>query len=91
MNIVTETFASKQISASANVCPAPGALAGIFCSSGSATIAIYDSAAQTTTTKIVDTFTPTVGNFTPLPFEFRLGCYIVVTGTGSFTIGYREE
>jgi hypothetical protein len=90
MNIVTESFAGKQISASANVCPAPGALAGIFCSSGSATVTIYDDAGSGTSTKLVDTFTPSPGTFTPLPFEFKNGLNVVISGAGSYTVGFRQ-
>lgn len=87
MNIVTESFVPRQISASANVLSAPGALAGIFCSSGSATVTIYDDAGTGTSRKIVDTFTPAVGAFVPLPFALERGCYVVMSGTGSITVG----
>lgn len=91
MNIVTESALGKQITATANVMGKPGAILGLFCSSGTATVAIYDSATTTTTTKVVDTFTPTVAAWTRLPFELANGCYVVVTGTGSFTVGVRES
>jgi hypothetical protein len=91
MNIVTESFTGKQISASANVCPAPGALAGIFCSSGSATVTVYDDVGAGTAAKLVDTFTPAAGSWTRLPFEFKNGCYVVISGVGSFTVGVRQQ
>lgn len=87
MNIVTESFVPRQISATANVLSAPGALGGIFCSSGSPTITVYDDAGTGTTRKIVDAFTPVPGTFTPLPFAFNAGCYVVISGTGSVTVG----
>ena len=90
MHVVTESFKGRQISASANVQLGRGALGGIFCSSGSATVTIYDDAATGTTTKLVDTFTPIAGSYTPLPFEFENGCYVVISGTGSFTVGFRQ-
>ena len=90
MNVTNPSFVGKQISASANVSSKPCTLGGLFCSSGTATVAIYDSATTTTTTKIVDTFTPAVGTYIWLPFQFTNGCYVVVTGTGSYTVAVRE-
>lgn len=90
MNIVTESYSYKQISATGNVCNVGGALGGIFCSSGSATVTLYNSATTTTTDKIVDTFTPLSGQFVPLPFGFGSGLYAVISGTGSFTVAYKS-
>jgi hypothetical protein len=91
MNIVTESFVPKQINASANVMAGPGALAGIFCSSGSATVTVYDSADTTAANKIVETFTPIPGSFHPLPFEVKNGVYVVVAGAGSITVAVRPQ
>ena len=90
MNIVTESYSYKQLSATANVSPVGGALGGIFCSSGTATVTIYNSATTTTSYKIVDTFTPLPGQFVPLPFGFSAGLYVVISGTGSFTVAYKQ-
>jgi hypothetical protein len=90
MHIVTESFKGRLITASTNVQPGPGALGGIFCSTGSATVTVYDDAATGTTSKLVETFTPVAGTFTPLPFEFVNGCYIVISGTGTFTVATRQ-
>lgn len=91
MNIVTESFVPRQISASANVMSQPGSLGGIFCSSGAPTVTVYDDAGTGTTKKIVDSFTPIAGTFTPLPFEFSAGCYVVIGGAGSITVGVRSR
>lgn len=91
MNIVTESFTPKQITASANVLATPGALAGIFCSSGSASVIVYDSADTTAANKIVESFTPIPGTFHPLPFELKNGCYVAITGTGAYTVAVRPQ
>lgn len=89
MTIVNEAYSYKQISATTNVRPVSGVLGGIFVSAASATptITVYDSATTTTTTKIVDTFTPVAGTYYPLPFSLSNGCYVVISGTVSCTVG----
>ena len=89
MDIVKEVFAPKNISASANVIPRSGSIIGIFVASasGSPTIAVYDSATTTTTTIIVNTFTPIAGTFYPMPFSFTNGCYVAIGGTVDCTVG----
>lgn len=88
MNIVTETFSYEQISSSTNVQARPCALAGIFVSSasGTPTITVYDSATTTTTTKVIDTFTPVGGTFYPIPAILNDGCYVVIAATVSCTV-----
>lgn len=78
----------QQLSASANVKPIPGFLLGIFVSAASSTptITIYDSASTTTTTKIVDTFTPVASTWYPIPVAYSNGCYVVISGTVSATV-----
>ena len=78
----------KQISATGNVSPIPGAILGIFVSaaSGTPTITVYDSATTTTTTKIVDTFTPTAGTYYQFPVDTQNGIYVVLGGTVSATV-----
>ena len=91
MNIVTESYAYKQLSASANVSAVSAALGGIFVSSTSgATITVYDDSATGTSTKLVDTFTPLAASFYPLPFSASKGLYIVISGTASITVGYKQ-
>lgn len=89
MDLVNEAYSYRQISASTNVKPTSGVLGGIFVSSASNTpqITVYDSATTTTTTKIVDTFTPVAATYYPLPFGFSSGCYVVISGTVSCTVG----
>lgn len=89
MNIVTESFSPKRLQATGTVVEGPGVLGGIFVASGTPTIAVYDSKLSATTLPIVDPFTPAAGTFTPLPFEFRHGLYIVITGTAAITVGVR--
>lgn len=89
MNIVTESFSPRRLSATGTVCDTAGVLGGIFCASGAPTISVFDSKLGATTIPIVDPFSPAAGTFTPLPFEFRHGLYIVITGTGAITVGVR--
>jgi hypothetical protein len=89
MNIVKEAFVYRQLSSSANVMPTGGVLGGIFVSAASSTptITVYDSATTTTATTIVSVFTPVAGTYYPLPFAFSNGCYVVISGTVSCTVG----
>jgi hypothetical protein len=89
MNHNTQGFSYKQITASGNVCAIDGILGGIFVSAASATptITVYDDPATGTGTKIVDTFTPTVG-WNPMPFAFAKGLNVVIGGTISATVGF---
>jgi hypothetical protein len=86
---VVESYTPTQISNSSNVLSGRGSIGLIFVSAASATptITIYDSATTTTTTKIVDTFTPVAGQTYILPFSFDNGCYVVIGGTVRLTIG----
>lgn len=90
MNHNTAGFSYKQINASGNVCAVDGILGGIFVSAASATptITVYDDSKTGTTTKIVDTFTPSPGVFYPLPFAFSQGLNVVISGTVSATVGF---
>ena len=92
MNMITEAFNYKQISASGNVLNVGGMLGCIFVSAATATptITIYDDSAAGTTTKIVDTFTPVAGTFYRLPFAVSKGINIVLGGTVSATVGYKS-
>lgn len=80
------TGTGQVISSSTTVAKNPGAtLVGIFVSAASATptIAVYDSSATSTSTKIIDTFTPTAGTFYPMYCSAQQGIYIVISGTVS--------
>lgn len=78
----------KQITATGNVSPISGVILGIFVSSASSTptITVYDSATTTTTTKIVDTFTPSAGTYYQFPVGTQNGIYVVLGGTVSATV-----
>ena len=87
--VTQEVFDYHQITSSTNVCPVSGALGGIFVSAASATptITVYDSATTGTSVTIVSIFTPTAGTYYKLPFYFSTGCYVVISGTVSCTVG----
>lgn len=86
---VVEVYSPVLVSATGNIRAVPCQLGGVFVSSASASpsITIYDSATTTTTSKIVDTFTPLAGTYYPLPYSLQSGCYVVIAGTVSCTIG----
>ena len=79
------------ITASANIKPMAGKLKGIFVSaaSGTPTSAVYDSAAATTTSIILNTFTPAAATSYVLPLDgayAKNGLYVVIGGTVNATI-----
>jgi hypothetical protein len=81
------------ISATANIKPMAGKLKGIFVSSASSTptITVYDSAAATTTSVILATFTPAAATSYLLPLDgayAKNGIYVVIGGTVSATVLY---
>jgi hypothetical protein len=91
MNIVTEAYSYKPITASGNVCNSDGILGGIFVASASgATIAIYDDAGTGTATPVVAAFAPMAGTYYPLPFGVSAGINVVVTGTLAATVAYKR-
>ena len=81
----------KQITATTQVKPAAGKLKGLFVSSGTGSVAIYDSATfSTSDPKIIDTFTVTAGanhNFYDGIYA-KNGLYVVIGGTVSATIAF---
>lgn len=79
-----------QLSATANLHAGAQQLGGIFVSAASATptITIYDSATTTTTTKLVDVFTPVAGTWYSMPFTVNSGIYVVISGTVSATVAW---
>jgi hypothetical protein len=84
----SQTGGYQQLSATANVSAYPCKLVGVFVSAASSTptITVYDSATTTTSTKIVDTFTPTAGTWYTLPMSTSAGLYVVFGGTVSATV-----
>lgn len=81
------------ITASANIKPMAGKLKGIFVSAASSTptITVYDSAAATTTSIILGTFTPVGATSYILPLEgayAKNGIYVVISGTVNATVIY---
>ncbi|PXW28248.1 hypothetical protein [Paraburkholderia caballeronis] len=90
MNHVTQAYSYRHVSASGNIRAGDGVLGGIFVSAatGTPTIAIYDDAADGVGTLLVDEFTPTPGQWIPLPFAFVNGLNIVIGGTVSATVGF---
>jgi hypothetical protein len=78
----------KQISASANCSKVACNLLGIFVSAASSTptITVYDDSGTGTSTKMVDTFTPSAGTYYKLPFCAANGVYVVISGTVSCTV-----
>lgn len=92
-NPISTAGAHKNLSASANITSRAGELVGVFVASASSspTLAFYDSATTTTTSIIVNTFTPVAGTFYPLPFSFADGCYVVVGGTLDCTVSLRAN
>jgi hypothetical protein len=79
-----------QISASTKVNGNPGDLLGILVSSASATptITIYDNTAASGT-QIVAQFTPTAGQWYPMPCAYNTGLYVALGGTVACTVFYR--
>lgn len=65
-----------------------GGLMGIFVASASATptITVFDSLTGTGT-QIVNVFTPVAGTFYPMPFFFGVGCFVLLSGTVTCTVG----
>jgi hypothetical protein len=79
------------ITASTNIKPMAGKLKGIFVSSASSTptIAVYDSAAATTTNIILNTFTPAGATSYMLPLDgayAKNGIYVAIGGTVAATV-----
>jgi hypothetical protein len=77
----------RNITATGNLSPVPGAILGVLCSTTTAgTIQFYDSATNTTTTPITGVITPAAGSFTPIKAFAANGVYAVITGTLNATV-----
>lgn len=96
--LITDCYDYVQTTATVNVATSGGAAAsygylrGIFVSAatGGPTITVYDEPAAGTTTKIIDTFTPTPATFYSLPAKYKTGCNVVIGGTVSCTIFFNR-
>ena len=81
----------KQLTATAQVKTIAGKVAGIFVSSGTPTIAVYDSdKASASDPKVIDTFTAVAatGYMFPNMIATNKGIYVVIGGSGSLTFIY---
>lgn len=88
--IASQVGGYKVVSATGNVSPIPKNMVGIFVSAASSTptITVYDSATTTTTTKVIDTFTPAAATWYTIPVATTAGIYVVIGGTVSATVVY---
>ncbi len=76
------------LSSSALVKTGEGHLIGIFvASSAAATIKVWDNTSAATTI-LVNTFTAIDGTWYPLPFKFKIGCYVTIAGTADLTVSF---
>lgn len=83
---VNQSVNYTNISASGLVRTGPGSLLGIFVASGaSPTIKVWDNTSAATTI-LVNTFTPNVASFHPMPGAFQTGLYITIGGTCDCTV-----
>lgn len=78
----------KQINASGNVSALPVTMLGIFVSTAttSPTITVYDDAGTGTSTKIVNTFTPSAATWYFLPASASKGLYVALGGSVECTV-----
>ena len=96
--LITDAYDYVQTSATVNVATAGtaaagyGYLRGIFVSAASATptITVYDDPSSGTTTKIIDTFTPTAATFYSLPAKYKTKYNVIINDTVSCTIFFNR-
>ena len=82
-----QTGGYKRITATGNVSPIPCKMLGFFVSTETtATVRIYDSATNTTTTPVTDAVSVAAGSWYTLPVGLSKGLYVVVTGTADITV-----
>jgi hypothetical protein len=82
MAVVQEVYGYYPFTATGNVFPRAGAMAGITISTAG-NLTVYDSATTTTTTPILAITAVTAGQYVALPCGLASGCYIVATCTGT--------
>jgi hypothetical protein len=88
-NPATPAIGGKYINASADqlVKTGEGHLVGIFVASGTPTIKVWDNTSAATTV-LVNTFQAAAATWYPLPFRFKVGCYVDITGTCDYTVSF---
>lgn len=90
-NHVQEAGQYKNLSADTLVATGRGTLIGIFvASSSAATIKVWDNTSAATTV-LVNTFTASPGTFYPMPFKFKTGLYVDITGTIDCTVAWEPQ
>lgn len=78
----------KNLSASGLVKTGDGHLLGIaVASSSGATIKVWDNTSAATTV-LVNTMEVVGGGWYPMPFHFKTGCYLTITGTADMTVSF---
>ena len=75
--------------ASGQVKASDGILSGMFVSSGTPTVLIYDTTGITGTAIINSVVTAVAGNYNFYDVKFSYGCYVSLTGAGTVTIFYK--
>lgn len=95
MTVPVQAYASPVIggeysnqTASAAIKSGDGHLIGIFVASGTPTIKVWDNTSAATTV-LVNTFQTAAATWYPLPFHFKTGCYVTITGTADITVSYK--
>ncbi len=85
--VVVETGAYKNLTASANCSAVSCKVIGYLCSTtGGGTVQLYDDAATGTTTPITAAVTVVAGQFYPVPAQTINGLYCAISGTCNITI-----
>lgn len=82
MAVVQEVYGYYPFTATANVFPRAGAMAGITMATAG-NLAVYDDASTGTTRTVLATTAVTAGQYVALPCGLGFGCYIVTTATGT--------
>lgn len=84
-NIVIQSGSYKQLSASGQVKATPGHLLGIFVSSGTPTIKLWDSTAASGAV-LVNTFQTAAATYYEIPVNFTVGLYVTIGGAAEITV-----
>jgi hypothetical protein len=80
----------KVLAASGQVKATDGILNGIFVSSGTPTVLVYDTTGTTGTILIASVVTAVAGNYQfPGGVKFDNGCYVSLTNAGTVTVLYK--
>ena len=82
-----QTGGYKNITATGNVSPIPCKVLGVFVASATTgSIALYDSATNTTTKPITGAVSAAGGTWYNIPVGTSAGLYVVITGTVNATV-----